>query len=162
LALAQAVAATIAIIGAFGAVLLQHELENRRRRADKREDAFRVLFIAFEFVLRASRVVQGVSYAKNDPNCIETEVDRRRQINELSQALEAMNGISITELPTALAADDLMRARSALSAALFDESKHRETDGPGGQEVGAPWIKWAASLDDAARGISMEADKFRN
>ncbi|MDS0850423.1 hypothetical protein [Burkholderia cenocepacia] len=160
LSFAQAAASIAAIIGAFGVVFLQHHLEGKRKRKADRDDARRVLRIAHAFTKRAWLVVCDVSSMRNNPERIENEPDRLKFRNDLWQVLEALNGLPINTLPTAVSAEQIIRARSELAAACFEASKRREVDGPGSRELGAPWLKWDARLVDAMKIISDEMEKL--
>lgn len=160
LSFAQATASTIAIAGAFGVVFIQHHLENNRRRMAERADARRVLRIAIAFTSRAFVVVNNISVARSNEEWIEREDDRRKMQSDLNQMLEAMNGLPIHILPTAKAAEQVIRARSELAAACFEASKSRDTDGPGSPAYGAPWGKWGARLSDAAKILREEDNSF--
>lgn len=160
LALAQAVSALLAVVAAFVIVFLQHRLEEKRRLATERANVHRVLRIAAAFVSRAHKAVRDISAARNDVQLVEREVDRKKYRSQLLQLLEAMNGLVISDMPTATSAEQLIRARSELAAASFEMSKHRDTDGVGSNEYGAPWLKWEARLVDAAKILREEAAKF--
>ncbi|KAH0444873.1 hypothetical protein KCU90_g694, partial [Aureobasidium melanogenum] len=111
-------------------------------------------------VRRAFVVVNNISLARSDEEWIERDEDRRKMQSDLNQTLEAMNGLPIHILPTAKAAEQLIRARSELAAACFEASKSRDADGPGSPAYGAPWGKWGARLSDAAKILREEDNSF--
>jgi len=162
LSFAQAVASTVAIAGAFGVVFLQHHLEGKRRKAAEREEARRVLRIAVAFTNKAWTVVNSVGELRGNAELTDREIDRLKQRSDLNQVLEAMNGLPIHILPTAVAAEQVIRARSELTAACFEGSKRRDVDGPGTQEAGAMWAKWAARLADATKKLRAEDEQLNS
>ncbi|WP_175804988.1 hypothetical protein [Burkholderia ambifaria] len=160
LSFAQAVVSAAAILGAFGVVFLQHHLEAIRRRAAEQADARRVLMIAYAFTKKAWIIVSKVSSLLSNPERVADEADRRKYRSELYQSLEELNGLPINALPTAEAAEQIIRARSELAAACFEADKPRPNDQAGSLLLGAPWAKWEARLADVMKILSQERDKF--
>ncbi|KVL18693.1 hypothetical protein [Burkholderia cepacia] len=160
LSFAQAAASAAAILGAFGVVFLQHHLEGIRRRAAEHADARRVLTIAYEFTKKAWIVVSKVSNLLSNPDRVADESDWQKYRSELYQSLEALNGLPINVLPTAEAAEQIIRARSELASACFEADKTRANHEAGSLLLAAPWRKWEARLADVMKILSQERDKF--
>ncbi|WP_186016162.1 hypothetical protein [Burkholderia gladioli] len=160
LSFAQAAASVAAILGAFGVVFLQHHLEGIRRRAAEEADARRVLMIAYAFTKKAWIAVSNVARLLSDPERVADELDRQKYRSELYQSLEALNGLPINILPTALAAEQIIRARSELAAACFEADKPHPSNQAGSPYLGAQWAKWEARLADVMKILGKERDRF--
>ncbi|WP_321789447.1 hypothetical protein [Paraburkholderia sp. J94] len=164
LSFAQALVAAVAIAGAYGVVFLQHRLEKNREANKERAEARRILSIAAAFTSKATTAVGLIAELRTDTLRTETEADRVRQSADLHQALEALVSLPIHIIPTFVAAEQLMRARSELADACRAVVAKREGNGhiDGSAEYGAQWLKWEARLAEATKKIRAELIRFED
>ncbi|MFM0058569.1 hypothetical protein PQR64_23385 [Paraburkholderia phytofirmans] len=165
LAFAQAAAAVVAIIGAFGVVFFQHNLEVLRAEAKERQESARLIGMAASFVHETLEFLEKMATEKADPLRTETGAHRAAYSMKLHQHMEALNGIPIAGLATSSAAQRLIAARGLLNEAIHKASR----DPTAGQAndhfscipaYGAPYAPVTRGLRAIAIALDEELKQF--